>query len=169
MVQACLNGNRHKRFHAATRLTPRELADDARAVVDAGAHELHLHARDAAGTESLKPDDVERTLAAIRERVAGIPVGLSTGWWIAPRGRARQLHIRARQMLPDYVSINLIEEDSAEMIDLALEKGIGVEAGVWSVVDAEKLVAHSNAGNCLRVLIEINEQKFRRGWRSFTR
>jgi uncharacterized protein (DUF849 family) len=167
MLQACLNGNRDKRFHAATPLTPRELAEDAKAVVEAGAQQLHLHPRDAAGAESLRPDDIERALTAIRADVPGTPIGLSSGWWIAPTGRTRQQHIRAWQVLPDYVSINLIEEDSAEMIDLVLEKGIGVEAGVWSVRDAEKLVAHPNAKHCLRVLIEPNEQDFSLGVEAF--
>lgn len=163
MLQACLNGGRDKAFHAATPLTPRELAADARAVVDAGAQQLHIHSRDAAGRESLHPDDTARALEAIRAGVPGIPVGVSTGWWIPPRGRARQQPIRDWQVLPDYVSINLIEEDSAELIDLVLAKGIGVEAGVWSPRDAEKLVANANARNCLRVLIEINEKEFSAG------
>src|SRR5437764_7500931 len=124
MLQACLNGGRGKGFHAATPLTPRELAADARAVVDAGAGQLHIHARDTEGRESLHPDDTARALDAIRASVPGIAVGLSTGWWIAPRGRARQQQIRAWQVLPDYVSVNLIEEDAGEVIDLVLDKGI---------------------------------------------
>jgi uncharacterized protein (DUF849 family) len=158
MLQACLNGGRDKAFHPATPLSPNELAADAKAVVEAGAQELHLHVRDAVGKESLHPDDVARALEAVRASVPGIPVGLSTGWWIAPKGRARQAHIRAWQVLPNYVSINLIEEDSAEVIDLALSKGIGVEAGLWSATDAEKFLAHPGAAKCLRVLIELNEQ-----------
>jgi uncharacterized protein (DUF849 family) len=163
MLQACLNGGRDKGFHAVTPLTPGELAADARAVVDAGARELHIHPRDAAGRESLGPDDTARALEAIRASVPGIPVGLSTGWWIAPQGRARQQQIRAWQVLPDYVSVNLIEEDATEIIDLALAKGIGVEAGLWSAADAERFVSIANARNCLRVLIEINEQEFSAG------
>jgi uncharacterized protein (DUF849 family) len=163
MLQACLNGNRNKGFHAATPLTPRELAEDARAVVAAGAQQLHVHPRDAAGLESLHPDDTARALEAVRASVPGIPVGVSTGWWIAPRGRARQQQIRVWRVLPDYVSINLIEEDAAEVIELALDKGIGVEAGLWSASDAERFVANPNARNCLRVLIEINEQEFYAG------
>jgi uncharacterized protein (DUF849 family) len=163
MLQACLNGGRDEGFHAATPLTPHELAADARAVVEAGAHQLHIHSRDAAGLESLHPDDTASALEAIRASVPGIAVGVSTGWWIAPQGRARQQHIRAWQVLPDYVSVNLIEEDATEVIDLVLEKGIGVEAGLWSPRDAKKFVAHPNAGNCLRVLIEINEQDFLTG------
>jgi uncharacterized protein (DUF849 family) len=163
MLQACLNGDRDRAFHAGTPLTPGELAADARAVVDTGAQQLHVHPRDAAGRESLHPDDIARALEAIRASVPGIPVGVSTGWWIAPRGRARQQQIRAWQVLPDYVSINLIEEDATEVMDLVLDNGIGIEAGLWSAADAEKFVTNPNAGNCLRVLIEINEQEFSAG------
>src|SRR5713226_9109147 len=124
MLQACLNGDRDKGFHAATPLTPSELAADARAVVKAGAEQLHIHPRDAEGRESLHSDDTARALEAIRASVPGIPVGVSTGWWIAPRGRARQRHIRDWQVLPDYVSINLIEEDATDVVDLVLGKGI---------------------------------------------
>jgi uncharacterized protein (DUF849 family) len=158
MLQACLNGGRSRAFHPATPLSPDELALDAKAVVEAGAQQLHIHVRDAEGNESLHPDDVARTLAAVRAAVPGVPLDLSTGWWIPPKGRARQEHIRAWQAIPDYVSINLIEEDSAEVIDLALSKGIGVEAGIWSPADAKKFLAHPNAYRCLRLLIEINEQ-----------
>jgi uncharacterized protein (DUF849 family) len=163
MLQACLNGNRDRRFHAAIPLTPSELAADAKAVVNAGAQQLHVHPRDAEGQESLHPDDTARALEAIRASVPGIAVGVSTGWWIAPGRRARQQRIRAWQALPDYVSINLIEEDATEMIDLVLGKGIGIEAGLWSAADAEKFVADPNARNCLRVMIEINQQEFSAG------
>ncbi len=158
MLQACLNGNRKRDFHPAVPLSADELAADAKAVIAAGADQIHLHVRGPDSKESLHPDDVAHTLAAVRAAVPGVPLGLSTGWWIPPKGRARQEHIRAWQALPDYVSINLIEEDSTEVIDLALAKGIGVEAGIWSAADAEKFVAHPTASHCLRVLIEINEQ-----------
>jgi len=158
MLQACLNGGRDRAFHPALPMSPIELAEDARAAIEAGAQELHIHARDANGQESLHPDDVARALEAVRASVPGIPIGLSTGWWIAPKGRARQEHIRAWRVLPDYVSINLIEEDSAEVIDLVLAKGIGVEAGLWSATDTKRFLAHPNAQQCLRVLIELNEQ-----------
>jgi len=163
MLQACLNGGRIRDFHPAVPLSADELAADARAVIAAGAQQIHLHVRGYDGKESLHPDDVARTLAAVRMAVPGVPLGLSTGWWIPPKGRARQDHIRAWQAVPDYVSINLIEEDSAEVIDLALSKGIGVEAGIWSPADAEKFIAHPKAGSCLRVLIEINEQDLSAG------
>jgi len=163
MLQACLNGARTRDFHPAIPCSPDELAADAKAVIAAGAQELHIHVHSRDGKESLHPDDVTPTLAAVRTSVPGVPVGLSTGWWIPPKGRARQDHIRAWTTLPDYVSINLIEEDSSEVIALALSKGIGVEAGIWSVADAEKFIADPNARACLRVLIEINEEGLAEG------
>jgi uncharacterized protein (DUF849 family) len=163
MLQACLNGNRDKTFHPAVPCTAQELAADAKAVVAAGAHELHVHPRDAAGRESLRPDDTAAAVAAIRAGVPGIPLGVSTGWWIAPGRRARQQQMRAWSVLPDYVSVNLIEEDAPDVIALALGKGIGVEAGLWSAADAERFVTLADAPRCLRVLIEINEQDVAQG------
>jgi uncharacterized protein (DUF849 family) len=158
MLQACLNGNRDTAFHPAVPRTPDELARDAKEVVAAGADALHVHPRDGAGRESVQPDDVAWALEAIRASVPGTPVGVSTGWWIAPGGRARQAPIAAWRVLPDYVSVNLIEEDAPDIIALALKKGIGVEAGLWSVRDAERFVALPEAPRCLRTLLEINEQ-----------
>ncbi|MBS7545824.1 3-keto-5-aminohexanoate cleavage protein [Ancylobacter oerskovii] len=158
MLQACLNGSRDKGFHADTPFTPAELAFQAEAVVAAGASELHLHPRDTNGLETLDPAAVAAALAAIRARVPGVPVGLSTHADIPPGGRGRLEAVAAWTERPDYVSVNLVEEDAPEMIALALARGIGVEAGLWSVADAERFVKLPEAPKCLRILIEINEQ-----------
>jgi uncharacterized protein (DUF849 family) len=158
MLQACLNGTRDKGFHSAVPCTAQELAVDAKAVIEAGAQELHVHPRDGMGRETLQPGDTAEALQAIRASVPGVPIGVSTGWWISPGGRARQKDFRAWRVLPDHVSVNLIEEDAPEIIAIALEKGIGVEAGLWSKRDAERFVTLPDARRCLRVLIEINEQ-----------
>ena len=115
------------------------------------------------GAESLEPDDVAKALLAIRSNVPGTPVGLSTHWRIPPGGRARHEPMEQWQVLPDYVSVNLIEEDAAEVISLVLARGIGVEAGIWSISDAERFVTLPDANKCLRVLIEINEQDIDEG------
>lgn len=163
MLQACLNGGRTRCDHPAVPYSPDDLATDARAVVAAGAEELHVHPRGPGGHESLASADVAAALQAIRESVPGIPVGISSGWWIAPGGRSRQQCIREWSVLPDYISVNLIEDDSPEIISLALARGIGVEAGLWSVRDAQRFVSLQEAPRCLRVLIEINEQDEREG------
>jgi uncharacterized protein (DUF849 family) len=131
--------------------------------VAAGARELHVHPRGPDGLESLDADHVAETLQIIRAAVPGIPVGLSTHWRIPPGGLNRQEPIRHWTTLPDYVSINLIEDDADDLIAFMLSKGIGVEAGLWSVSDAERFVGMKDADKCLRVLIEINEQDVAEG------
>lgn len=158
LLQACLNGDRGRSFHQALPCTPDELAEDAARAVEAGAAELHVHPRGAGGLQSLAAEDVTACLAAIRRKVPGIPVGLSTLWSIPPTGRARQAHISQWTTLPDYVSVNLIEDDAPEVIRLVRSMGIGVEAGIWSVADARRFAALPEAGESLRILVEINEQ-----------
>ncbi|MCB4769367.1 3-keto-5-aminohexanoate cleavage protein [Ancylobacter sp. Lp-2] len=158
MLQACLNGSRDKAFHRDTPFTPTELAFQAETVVAAGAGELHLHPRDDSGAETLDPAHIAEALLAIRKRVPGVPVGLSTHAGIAPGGAGRLAAVAAWTERPDYVSVNLVEADAPEMIALALARGIGVEAGLWSVEDAERFVKLDTAPKCLRILLEINEQ-----------
>jgi uncharacterized protein (DUF849 family) len=55
IVQACINGNRDRAFHPAVPVTRDEIVRDARAVVAAGAAEVHVHVRDADGRETLRP------------------------------------------------------------------------------------------------------------------
>lgn len=158
MIQAALNGGRSRRFHSAVPCSPAEIAREAAAAVAAGAGSLHIHPRDREDRESLDPDVIASALEAVRQAVPGTPVGVSTGAWIPPGGAARHDAIRAWTVLPDYVSVNLMEPDSAAVIALALQRGIGVEAGVWSPGDVDLLAAHPDAGRCLRLLVEINEQ-----------
>jgi len=158
MLQACLNGSRGKEFHAFTPLSPAELASDAAAAVAAGASELHVHPCNGDGAESLAADDVAAALEAIRARLPGVPVGISTHAGIAVGPAGRLAAVKGWKVLPDYVSVNLIEPDAPEMIELALSRGIGIEAGLWSAADAERFIALPQARKVLRVLIEINEQ-----------
>jgi len=158
MLQACLNGDRPKTANAAVPVTVAELAADAVGVVAAGANELHLHPRGADGLESLEPDDIAQAVRAIRAAVPGVPVGLSTREQIRPGGRARLALLRTWHLLPDYVSVNLGEDDAPEVIDIMLAKGIGIEAGLASVADARRLAGLARAKDCLRVLIEIEVQ-----------
>lgn len=158
MLQACLNGGRTKAENAAVPVTAEELAEDAVAVRAAGADVLHVHPRDAAGEETLEPSHVARCLTAIRRAVPGMPVGVGTGTWIKPGGRARHDHIRHWLTLPDFASVNLNEDDAPKTMDILMAKGIGVEAGVWNRQDAERFVALPQGGRCLRILVEMTEE-----------
>lgn len=155
MLQACLNGGRARDEAARVPISPDELAADAIACRDAGAETLHVHPRNAEGAESLAPGDVAAALAAIRAAVPDMPVGIGTGAWIAPGGRARHEDIAGWTALPDYVSVNLNEEDAPEIMAIMAGRGIGIEAGIWSIADAERFVSLTDLPPPLRILIEM--------------
>ncbi len=157
-LQACLNGGRSPRDHPAVPVTPAALARDAVAVRRAGAECLHLHPRDPRGRESLAAADVAAALDAVRAAVPGMPVGISTGAWIAPGGPARLAVMRAWTVLPDYVSVNLHEPEAEAVVALMQARGVGVEAGVWTRVAATHFVATRLPRYSLRVLVEITAQ-----------
>jgi uncharacterized protein (DUF849 family) len=82
-----------------------------------------------------------------------LPVGVSTGAWIEP-DLARRLELVAGWSAPDYASVNLSEAGADDVMRALLGAGVGIEAGVWSVEDAERLAASGVADRVTRVLIE---------------
>jgi len=159
MLQACLNGFRGHDYSPAVPLTPEALARDAVACRAAGANEFHFHPRDADGRESFAGEDIDAALKAVRAVVPGMPIGVSTREGIMADPAARERAFRDWKVLPDYVSVNLSEADALQVIRVMLQRGIGIEAGLATVADAERYMALPEAVVCLRVLIEIDEQE----------
>ena len=154
LVQACLNGGRSKSENAAIPVTIAKIAADAAAVRRAGAAELHVHVRNPAGDETIDAVYVGACVSAIRKAAPGMPIGVSTAAWIRPGGRARLDLLRQWDVLPDYVSVNLNEDDAPEVMDIMLEQGIGIEAGIWTRDDAFRFVSLQQGPRCLRFLVE---------------
>jgi uncharacterized protein (DUF849 family) len=157
IVQAALNGTRTRADHSCVPLTPVEQAIDAQSSIAAGAGAIHVHVRDPHGQESLAAEDVSNTVEAIRRACPGIPVGVGTGAWIIPDLRRRLSEIQSWTTLPDFASVNLHEAGAAHVIELLLEKGVGVEAGIWNAPAAVTLIKSGLAESCLRVLLEPAE------------
>jgi uncharacterized protein (DUF849 family) len=61
--------------------------------------------------------------------------------------------------LPDYASANLSEPDAPVVMELLRGRGVGVEAGLASVADANRFVKLAHCDRVLRILIEIEEPK----------
>jgi uncharacterized protein (DUF849 family) len=151
-LQATLNGPFTKELHAAVPLSIEELAQDASACVAAGARAIHLHPRDTQGRERLDADTVNAVVSKVR-RACGVPVGVSTGAWIEP-DLAHRLELLQGWRTPDYASVNLSEPGAAEVMQTLLRAGVGIEAGIWSVEDAERLAATGLGQLVTRILIE---------------
>jgi uncharacterized protein (DUF849 family) len=157
LLQACLNGSRRSGDHPSLPLGPDRLAEAAAEAVVAGAVALHVHQRDADGIQTLAAEPCARTLLAIRAACPGVPAGLTTGAWIEPDPDRRLDLVAAWEVAPDYASVNLAEEGSFPLVRLLLDRGIGVEAGLWTVADAEALLASGLADRCVRLLLEAME------------
>jgi uncharacterized protein (DUF849 family) len=159
LLKACLNGNRTRDEHPALPLSPEELARDAEAAVLAGAAALHVHPRDHTGAETLAGEHVGAAVEAIRAACPGVPVGVSTGAWIEPEVGRRAAAVAAWSPLPDFASVNLSEEGALDVCEALLTAGIGIEAGTWSVEDAELLGRSGLPGLLVRVLIEPQDRE----------
>ncbi|WP_027057721.1 3-keto-5-aminohexanoate cleavage protein [Mesorhizobium loti] len=156
IVQACINGARQRDFHPRLPLTAQAMASDAAACVAAGAAELHMHPRGADGRESLAA--VDGTVLAVRQACPGTFVGVSTGAWIENNVARTRAAISGWRELPDYASVNLSEADAPAVMALLRHRGVGIEAGLATIADAEHFVALADHDRVLRILIEIDIQ-----------
>ncbi|MGW2861691.1 3-keto-5-aminohexanoate cleavage protein [Streptomyces sp. NPDC001205] len=155
MIQVCLNGVRSAQDGAAVPLSPAALARSAAAAVAAGAAEVHVHPKTPCGSDSLSARVVGPALEAIRAAVS-VPVGVTTGAWAEPDPARRAEHVRSWTVLPDYASVNWHEEGADEVAAALLERGVGIEAGIWSGTPAVgRFLASPYAPRVLRVLAEV--------------
>ncbi|MGW0735717.1 3-keto-5-aminohexanoate cleavage protein [Streptomyces sp. NPDC002851] len=157
MVQVCLNGARGAGDGALVPMSPGDAADAAAAAVAAGATDVHVHPKTPCGRDTLSARAVTATLEAIRSRVT-VPVGVTTCAWAEPDARERVERVRSWTVLPDHASVNW-HEPGAELVAAALlERGVAVDAGVWSGTDgARRFLASPLAARVGRVLVEVTE------------
>ncbi|MEV6521533.1 3-keto-5-aminohexanoate cleavage protein [Longispora sp. NPDC051575] len=160
-VKACLNGGRRVAEHPAVPVTPAQLAAAATSATAAGAEAVHVHPRDGHGAETLAAPDIGAAVGAIRRACPDVPVGVSTGLWIAGHDPGARLDAVAgwsrlpASRRPDFASVNLSEPGFGPLALTLWSLGVAVEAGVWSTADADALAGSGLAGRCLRVLVEI--------------
>ncbi|MEU3459578.1 3-keto-5-aminohexanoate cleavage protein [Streptomyces sp. NPDC006733] len=158
MLQVCLNGARDRAACAQLPLTPDELAAAAAAAVGAGAQDIHLHPKNPDGDDTLDAAGVAAALTAVRAAVPGVAVGVTTGAWTTPDPDERAAQVRSWTVLPDHASVNW-HEDGADVVATALlERGIGVEAGIYSGTPAaQRFLGWPHAHRVLRVLAEVTD------------
>ena len=157
MVQVCLNGARGAVDGWMVPVSPGALADAAVEAVVAGATDVHLHPKSPCGHDTLSPRVLAVTLDAIRTRVS-VPVGVTTGAWAEPEPAARVERVRGWTVLPDHASVNWHEPGAEEVAAALLDRGVGVEAGIWSGTDgAARFAVSPLRSKVLRVLAEVTD------------
>ena len=157
MVQVCLNGSRGAADGWMVPVSPGALADAAVEAVAAGATDVHLHPKTPCGHDTLSPRVLAVTLEAIRVRVP-VPIGVTTGAWAEPDPAARLERIRTWTTLPDHASVNWHEPGAEEVATALLDRGVGVEAGIWSGTEgAARFAVSPLRAKVLRVLAEVTD------------
>lgn len=161
LIKACLNGGTSQDEHPTVPWSPSELASDAVLAVAAGAAAVHIHPRDDQGCETLDSRSVLAAVAAIRAGVPGVPIGVTTGLWAAAGDPARRMALVsgwAGADRPDFASVNLSEPGARELAELLTDLDIAVEAGVWTVADADALASAGFGSDVLRILVEPQDR-----------
>jgi uncharacterized protein (DUF849 family) len=154
ILQGAMNGARTKADRPTVPHTLDEIAADAAAAIAAGANEFHAHVYAGPDRESLAPDAVAAWVSAIRAVAPGAFVGISTGDWIEGDDERRLDYIKNWMVLPDHTSVNLEETGAIEVIRALHARGVGVEAGLSTVADAERFRDSGIAPLVLRILVE---------------
>lgn len=157
LIEACLNGARNPGEHPALPITAAQLADDAIRTAEVGAQAFHVHPRGPDGLETLEAGACDAAALAIRAACPGLSLGFSTGAWITGDHVRRMELIRSWVERPDCVSVNFSESGAAELCGLLLRIGIGIEAGISTVADAETFLDSGYARHVMRVLVEPEE------------
>lgn len=126
-IMAAPNGaRRSKADHPALPMRPDEIAAEARACFDAGAHDLHLHVRDAQGRHSLDPGLYAEAIAAVRETAPQMGIQITTE--SAGRFSVDQQYATLQALRPAQASVAVREMQRNEAIAARLY-GFAQEAG----------------------------------------
>jgi uncharacterized protein (DUF849 family) len=115
---------------------------------------FHIHCYDENGNESLKPDDVNNLVSLVKSISPEIQLGISSGDWIEPDLAKRKAYIKGWINIPDFISVNMIEDDAIEISELLLSKGVKIEAGLNEKKAAEIFVESGLYKDCFIILIK---------------
>lgn len=167
MLQLCANGVRTRTDHPAVPVTPAAVAADAVAATALGVGDLHVHAKDESGADTVDPDYVAAFVSALRDAVPSTPVGVTTGAWISADPAPRVAAIANWEVRPDHASVNWHEDGSEKVAAALLQRGVAVHAGLFTGTDAvERFMASPLRFRVARVLVEVAEPEPEAGLRS---
>jgi len=161
LIKIALNGARSKQQNKYIPQSLSEIEKEVRLLFKYGHKVFHIHCYDENGNESLKPVDVNKLVSLVRNISAKIQFGISSGDWIEPDPEKRKRHIRAWDKIPDFISVNMIEDDAVEISKLLILKGVKIEAGLNEKKAAEIFVESELVKDCYRILIEPEAEEIR--------
>lgn len=153
LIKIALNGARAKEQNKYLPHSLTEIEEEVKLLYKYGCKVFHIHCYDELGNESLKPNDVNTLVLSVKNISPEIQIGISSGDWIEPDLEKRKSYIKAWKNIPDFISVNMIEDDAMEISKLLGSKGVLIEAGLNEKKAAEIFV-EGNLEKVSRILIE---------------
>lgn len=160
LIKIALNGARSKTQNNFIPQSLFEIEREVKLLYENGNNTFHIHCYDENGNESLKPNDVDALVTLVKSISPGIQIGISSGDWIEPDLDKRMKYINEWKFVPDFISVNMIEDDAIKISKLLIAKGVKIEAGLNEKKAAEIFVESDLIDDCLRVLIEPEPEVF---------
>ena len=161
LIKIALNGARPRKQNKYIPQSLDEIGKEVKLLFQNGHKVFHIHCYDEKGNESLKPADVNNLVSSVKSISHEIQIGISSGDWIEPDLAKRKSYIKAWVNLPDFISVNMIEDDAIEISELLISKGVKIEAGLNEKKAAEIFVESGLYKNCFRILIEPEPEKLK--------
>jgi uncharacterized protein (DUF849 family) len=159
LIKIALNGARPKEQNKYLPHSLAEIENEVKLLYEYGCKVFHIHCYDENGSESLKPNDVKNLVTLVKNISPEIQIGISSGDWIEPDFEKRKSYINEWENIPDFISVNMIEDNAIEIANLLISKGVLIEAGLNEEKAAEIFVK-SNLTGCCRILIEPEPEDF---------
>ncbi len=160
LIKIALNGARPKEQNSYLPHSLSEIEKEVNLLYKHGCKIFHIHCYNENGNESLKPHDVNNLVLLVKNISPEIQIGISSGEWIEPDLEKRKSYINAWENIPDFISVNMIEDDAIEISNLLISKRVLIEAGLNEKKAAEIFVESNLTKNCCRILIEPEIEEF---------
>lgn len=154
LLKIALNGARSKKENTLIPQSLKEIEKEVQILYRIGYKVFHIHCYGEDGKESLKPDDVGNLVSLVKNISPEIQLGISSGDWIEPDFAKRKSYIAAWQIIPDFISVNMIEDNALEVSNLLISKGVLIEAGLNEKKAAQIFAESDLREGCCRILIE---------------
>lgn len=154
LIKIALNGARLKEQNKFIPQALDEIEKEVKLLYENGNNVFHIHCYDENGNESLKPNDVNKLVTTVKNISPEILIGISSGDWIEPDLEKRKSYIKEWLNIPDFISLNIIEDHAFEISKLLISKGVKIEAGLNEKKAAEIFVESDLVKDCYRILIE---------------
>lgn len=154
LIKIALNGARPKSQNNFIPQSLFEIEREVKLLYENGNKVFHIHCYDENGNESLNPKDVDALVTLVKSISPEIQLGISSGDWIEPDLEKRMKYISEWKFVPDFISVNIIEDEAIKVSKLLIAKGVKIEAGLNELKAAELFVESDLIDDCFRVLIE---------------